>query len=70
MPEGAWVAYHGDFSGFVIFDKEIEALRYAVENSMMVAFIPFGQDVRKWINDGGPEKTLERIMGGMRGVRE
>jgi len=31
-----WIAYHMDWSGFAIFETEIEALRYAVEHSMQV----------------------------------
>ena len=29
-----WFCYHTDFSGFAIFDNELDALRYAVEKSM------------------------------------
>lgn len=31
-----WVVYYFDFSGFGIFETEIEALRHAVDNSMNV----------------------------------
>lgn len=29
-----WFCYWLDFSGFAIFDNELDALRYAVENHM------------------------------------
>lgn len=31
-----WLAYHLDWSNFALFGTEIEALRYAVDNSMRV----------------------------------
>lgn len=37
-----WMACHYDWSEFVIFPTEIEALRYAVENSMRVVPVTFG----------------------------
>ena len=55
---GVWVAYHSDWSGFALFDLELECLRYAVANSMAVAQVPFGKDVRQevtrqWRDGGG-----------------
>lgn len=41
---GCWVAYHHDRSGMAVFGEEVEALRYAVVNSMAVAFWRFGDD--------------------------
>lgn len=41
---GAWFAYQPDWSGFKIFGNEIDALRYAVELTMKVGFLPFGAD--------------------------
>lgn len=38
-----WIAYHGDWSGFAIFDDELPCLRYAVDHHMAVAECPFGQ---------------------------
>lgn len=32
-----WVAHYGDWSGIAIFGEEIDALRYAVGNSMLVS---------------------------------
>jgi hypothetical protein len=31
-----WIAYHVDWSGFAVFETEIEALRHAVDNMMHV----------------------------------
>lgn len=42
---GVWLAYYSDRSGAAIFATEIEALRHAVEWSMAVRFVLFGQDV-------------------------
>ena len=39
---GVWLAYYHDFSGLAVFLTEIEALRHAVENSMHVKFITWG----------------------------
>lgn len=43
--DGCWAAYYSDRSGVAIFATEIEALRYAVTNSMQVCFWEFGQDL-------------------------
>jgi len=43
---GVWLAYHSDWSGWVVFASEIKALRHAVENSMQVKFLEFGADPR------------------------
>lgn len=42
--EGVWVAYHSDWSGARVFLHEIEALRYAVDNSASVSFWKFDED--------------------------
>lgn len=44
---GYWLAYHGDWSGFVACATEIEALRYAVDYSMSVAFVRWGEEPRQ-----------------------
>lgn len=41
---GYWLAYYGDWSGFRIFDNEVDCLRYAVDHHMMVKFVPWGED--------------------------
>lgn len=50
---GAWLAYYVDRSGMAIFGSEVEALRYAVEESMQVRFWPFGTGFNRVI-DGPP----------------
>ncbi len=52
----AWVAYHSDWSGFVLFREEIDALRYAVREQMNVVLVLDGQDPR--------EATRSRITQG------
>lgn len=42
-----WIAYYSDWSGFAVFDSEIKCLRYAVENHMEAAEVPFGVSVRE-----------------------
>lgn len=42
-----WLAYYGDFSDCVVFTSELEALRYAVENSMLVQRIEPGVSIRE-----------------------
>lgn len=45
-----WVAYYTDWSGFAVFDSELEALRYAVDSCMMkVAQVKLGQDIRQQV---------------------
>lgn len=39
---GVWFCYYTDYSGFAVFEHEIEALRYAVEKSMQCEFRPWG----------------------------
>lgn len=46
-----WVACHCDWSGFALFDTEIEALRYAVDHSMAVHRVPTHADVRRYIEE-------------------
>lgn len=45
--EGVWVAYYGDRSAVVVFAEEIDALRHAVEHSMSVRFVHYGD--RDWL---------------------
>lgn len=42
-PSGFWLAYYSDWSGFAVFDNELEALRYAVEHQMRCEFHSWGQ---------------------------
>lgn len=42
---GVWIAYYHDRSTIVVFDTELKALRYAVENSMAVKFVEWGNEV-------------------------
>lgn len=41
---GVWCALYSDRSGLVVFETEIEVLRYAVRNTMEVVFVRFGED--------------------------
>ena len=41
-PTGAWIAYHGDMSSFLVFGREVDALRHAVEHSMDVRYVKWG----------------------------
>lgn len=43
---GVWLVYYADWSGWRVFETEIEALRYAVEHGMQARFLEFGQDPR------------------------
>lgn len=43
---GVWLVYYTDWSGWRIFEAEIDALRYAVEHHMEVVLLPFGSDPR------------------------
>lgn len=40
-----WLAYQSDYSQFVIFDNELDALRSAVETLMCVRQISFGEEI-------------------------
>jgi hypothetical protein len=40
---GSWVAYYSDWSSLSIFHSEIDALRFAVDKSMDVIFVPDGE---------------------------
>lgn len=42
---GAWVAYYSDRSAAAVFRTELEALRVAVERSMQVKFVTWGEDI-------------------------
>ena len=52
--DGAWIAYHPDGSGWVIFATELEALRYALPYSMQVKFARFGDPDWKTRDDPTP----------------
>ncbi len=45
-----WFVYYHDLSGFAVFDDEIKALRYAVENGMQCKEMQYGEDVREQIS--------------------
>jgi hypothetical protein len=32
-----WIAYHSDWSGFALFDTEIEALRHAIATGVRIS---------------------------------
>lgn len=46
-PGFVWLAYYADRSGMAVFDRELDALRYAVEHSMLVTRWTFGTDLAK-----------------------
>lgn len=48
-----WLAYYSDWSGFVVFADEVQALRHAVMNHMDgVIEVPFGADPKAgWRRD-------------------
>lgn len=41
-----WLAYHSDHSDYAVFTSELEALRFAVDNSMLVQRIDPGESIR------------------------
>ncbi|MCP9947228.1 hypothetical protein [Actinomadura madurae] len=45
---GVWVARYADGSSICPFGEEIDALRHAVDHTMEVAFIPWGEDARTY----------------------
>lgn len=45
-----WIAYYSDWSGFALFDTEIDALRFAVGSQMQVQALNLPcEDVRKTV---------------------
>lgn len=44
---GVWLAYYSDWSAFMVFAAEVDALRYAVAHSMQVAYLRYGQEPRE-----------------------
>lgn len=42
--DGVWLAYYPDQSGWRIFKSEIAALRFAVDTSMSITFLHYGED--------------------------
>lgn len=42
---GIWIAYYSDWSSVVAFTDEVDALRWAVKNTMLVKFVEFGAEV-------------------------
>jgi hypothetical protein len=49
QPDQLWVAYYHDWSGFAVFDREILALRHAVERNMAVKQIAYGEDIKEQV---------------------
>jgi hypothetical protein len=43
QPRGFWLCRYGDWSGIAAFPTEVEALRYAVDKSMTVEFVEWGE---------------------------
>jgi hypothetical protein len=43
--KGVWIAYYSDLSSVVPFRNEVDALRHAVEHSMLLRFLEFGTDL-------------------------
>lgn len=52
MYDELWIAYYRDDSSVVVFDAEIEALRYAVGQDMNVTSVPVGVDVVEVARNG------------------
>lgn len=46
-----WVGFHWDFSAVIIFDDELQALRYAEEHHMEVRNVPLGQELVSFLNN-------------------
>lgn len=48
---GVWVAYYGDWSAFVVYETEVDALREAVHGTHgdRVTYVPYGEPVRHYI---------------------
>lgn len=46
-PPSFWFAYYYDFSEFAIFESELPALRYAVQNNMQVRMVGEGVGIRE-----------------------
>jgi hypothetical protein len=48
---GVWVTYYSDWSEFIIYDSEIDALREAVHGSHgdLVMYVPYGEPVRDYV---------------------
>lgn len=63
MPRGGcWIAYESDYSAFVLFGKETDALRFAVANHMDVGHVTFGEmlgGARTPVRAAEPEVTRE-----------
>jgi hypothetical protein len=47
---GVWTAFHYDMSEVILFEGEVDALRYAVRNGMQVELIPYGVGIRGHVN--------------------
>lgn len=56
---GVWMAHYADWSAFVPFREEVNALRHAVEHAMVVTFCPYGQDPRE-VFDPRPRPSATR----------
>lgn len=53
--DAVWIARYPDCSALAAFATEIEALRYAVEHSMGVVHVPWGEDIRAYRPGGSSE---------------
>jgi hypothetical protein len=42
-----WCAFYADLSAFAVFDRELDALRYAVENHMDCRPVKINCDLRE-----------------------
>lgn len=51
---GCWATYYPDRSGMAIFASEVDALRYAVGNSMQVFFWAYGLDLSEAVRHQPP----------------
>ena len=57
MANKFWVAYTFDYSEFAVFESEIECLRYAVDNHMVVDEVPYGHGIREYLVKIGKKKN-------------
>lgn len=48
-----WVAFCWDFSAIAVFDDELKARQYADTYYLEVRNVPFGEDIRRYVNQKG-----------------
>lgn len=48
-----WVSFEPDWSEFVVWGSEVDALRFAVGHSLRVAELPVGVPVKAYLADPG-----------------